>query len=106
MILYRNGELVETYSGDREFHVIVEYLNVHAEPTATSVDEVEVTTPTPTSTEQEPAPTPTPTQPERLVVQTPRSDANPSGIVAALDVQSFDSYLAQGPTFIKFFAPW
>ena len=63
------------------------------------LDEVEVTTPTPTSTEH------TPTPPGRLVIQTPRSNTNPSGTIVALDVQSFDSYLAQGPTFIKFFTP-
>ena len=78
--IYRNGELVEPYSGDREF---LEYLNMHAEPTATSHDEAEITTPT-TSTEQEPTPTPALTPPEHLVVQTPRSNANPSGIIVAL----------------------
>ena len=58
-----------------EFQVIVEYLNAHAQPMATSVDEVEVTTP-----------------PEHLVVQTRRSNPNPSGTVVALNIQPLDSY--------------
>lgn len=103
MNLYRNGEFVETYGADREFHLLIEYLGAHAEPTGTPEQEEEVLV----STVQEAAPTPTPSPaPERLVVQTARSDANPSGTVVSLDVQTFDNFLEQGPAFIKFFAPW
>ncbi|KAF8432583.1 hypothetical protein L210DRAFT_3763870 [Boletus edulis BED1] len=52
-----------------------------------------------------PSPSPSPTA-DRLVVQTPRTNANPSGTVVSLNVQTFDHFLAQGPAFIKFFAPW
>lgn len=106
MDLYRNGDFVETYNTDREFHLLLEFLGKHTEPTGKSENE-DVPTPAPTSAEPEPTPTPTPTPPaDRLVVQTPRTDANPSGTVVALDVQTFDSFLSQGPAFIKFFAPW
>jgi hypothetical protein len=106
--LYRNGEFVDTYNTDREFHLLLEYLNAHAEPTGTSQEEV-VPSPAlaPASTEQEAIPTLTPTPAaDRLIVQTPRTDANPSGTVVSLDVQTFDDFLSQGPAFIKFFAPW
>ncbi|KAF8554972.1 thioredoxin-like protein [Imleria badia] len=104
MNLYRNGDFVETYSADREFHLLLEFLSKYVEPAGTAANEVEPT-PAPTSTEPEPTPTPSPTA-DRLVVQTPRTDANPSGTVLALDVQTFDNFLAQGPAFIKFYAPW
>ena len=112
MNLYRDGEFVDTYSADREFHLLLEYLGAHAEPKRTS-EKVEEPSPAPslapTPTEQleEATPTPTPSPPaDHLVVQTPRTDANPSGTVVSLDVQTFDSFLVQGPAFIKFFAPW
>lgn len=111
MNLYRDGEFVDTYHEDREFHLLLEYLGAHAESTGTqstqTPEEVNMPTPAPSPTEQEATPTPTPSPtPDRLVVQAPRTDANPSGTVIPLDVQSFDAFLAQGPAFIKFFAPW
>ncbi|KAG9317018.1 hypothetical protein JVU11DRAFT_1200 [Chiua virens] len=96
---------VEMYNADREFHLLIEFLNKHAEPKGT-VDEA-VPSPSPSQTEQEAAPTPTPTlTADRLIVQTPRSNANPSGTVVSLDAQTFDNFLTQGPAFVKFFAPW
>lgn len=111
MNLYRNGEFVETFNADREFHLLIEFLSARAEPKGTSqgekAKEEDVPVPAPVSTEQEAAPTPTPSPAaEPLVVQSPRTDANPSGTIVPLDVQTFDNFLAQGPAFIKFFAPW
>lgn len=105
MNLYRNGEFVEMYNSDREFHLLLEYLDAHLEPKGAgeAVQEV-VTAPVPVSTEQAAAPTPTPSPTtEHPAVQSP---PNPSGAVVSLDVQTFDTFLAQGPAFIKFFAPW
>ncbi|KAF8451098.1 thioredoxin-like protein [Boletus edulis BED1] len=106
MNLYRDGEFVETFNTDREFHLLIEFLQERAEPQGTSQKE-DVPTPaeqaaTATAT---PSPSPSPTA-DRLVVQTPRTNANPSGTVVSLNVQTFDHFLAQGPAFIKFFAPW
>ncbi|KAG8218223.1 thioredoxin-like protein [Butyriboletus roseoflavus] len=120
MNLYRNGEFVESYESDREFHFLVEYLDAHADSQVVLEEEgsgEDVPAPVPVSTEQEAAPTPTPTPTptststpsptaERLVVQTPRTGANPAGTVVSLDVQTFDNFLARGPAFVKFFAPW
>lgn len=108
MNLYRNGEFAKTFDGDRESYFLVEFLEKHAEPEGTS-KEVDMSTPEPTDQVASPAPAPTPTPmpaPDKLVVQTPRTDTNPSGTVVSLDVQNFDSFLTQGPAFIKFFAPW
>lgn len=107
MNLYRNGEFVDTYNANREFHLLLEYLNAHAEPMGTAQEVVPSPALAPAPTEQEATPTPTPTPAaDPLVVQTPRTDANPSGTVVSLDVQTFDNFLSQGPAFIKFFAPW
>ncbi|KAG6374901.1 thioredoxin-like protein [Boletus reticuloceps] len=108
MNLYRDGEFVETYNTDREFHFLIEFLQERAEPQGTSQKEdvptsaEQAATPTPTPS---PSPSPSPTA-DRLVVQTPRTNPNPSGTVVSLNVQTFDHFLAQGPAFIKFFAPW
>ncbi|KAH7888179.1 thioredoxin-like protein [Phlebopus sp. FC_14] len=101
MNLYRNGDFLETFNKDREFEILVDYLVAHAEATGTSTLAAIHTQ------EDEPASSPTPiptTNP--LHVQTPRTEPNPAGEVVSLDVQNFDSFISQGPAFIKFFAPW
>jgi hypothetical protein len=102
MNLYRNGEFLDTYNANREFDLLVDYLAARAEPEGTPAPAVD-------SIEEEAILTPLPTQiptVDHLVIQSPRAEANPSGEVVSLDVQTFDSFLAQGPAFIKFFAPW
>ena len=111
MNLYHDGEFVESYNADREFHLLVEYLTAHAESKGVSEEETDlaedVPAPAPISTAQDVAPTPTLSPIAKpLVVQNPHADANPSGTVVSLDVQTFDNFLTQGPAFIKFFAPW
>ncbi|KAF9236400.1 thioredoxin-like protein [Melanogaster broomeanus] len=95
MNLYRNGGFLETYHADRAYDLLVNYLAAHAEPKGIPAPAID-------SIEEEALPTPV----DHLVVQTPRAEANPSGEVVSLDVQTFDSFLSQGPAFIKFFAPW
>ncbi|EGO04191.1 hypothetical protein SERLA73DRAFT_173630 [Serpula lacrymans var. lacrymans S7.3] len=97
MNLYRNGEFVEMYRKDRDFDMLVEYISTHAEPTATpSVPSTTAAVEIPTSTR--PA--------EPLHVQTARAALNPSGAVVSLGPDNFQDFIDQGPTFIKFFAPW
>lgn len=97
--LYRNGDLVETYSGTRDLDKLQEYVEKHAEPT----------TPKPVATSTAPpivvAPTATKAV-EVLHVQTPRADVNTAGAVLPLNPNNFQEVLAQGPVFVKFFAPW
>ncbi|KAG6329791.1 hypothetical protein ID866_9299 [Astraeus odoratus] len=106
MNLYRDGEFVEMFKGNREFQLLVDYLVEHAEPKPTPAPE-----PEPVVGEEEPVVEPTPEpiatpEPEPLHVQTPRVDFNPAGEVAMLNAQTFDRFLADGPVFVKFFAPW
>ncbi|KAF9224446.1 thioredoxin-like protein, partial [Gyrodon lividus] len=101
MNLYHNGEFLDTYNADRDFGLLVDYLVAHAEPEGIHLADL--------IKEQPAIPTLTPIQTpavEHLVVQTPRAAANSNGEVVSLDAQTFNSFLAQGPAFIKFFAPW
>ncbi|KDQ65138.1 hypothetical protein JAAARDRAFT_43901 [Jaapia argillacea MUCL 33604] len=85
MNLYRNGEYVETYKKPRSFEQLTAYLAKHAEPS----------TPPPVIQEN-------PREEEPV----PPAIVNPSGTVLVLDETSFPQVVAQGPIFIKFFAPW
>ncbi|KZP14103.1 thioredoxin-domain-containing protein [Athelia psychrophila] len=95
--LWKNGEFVETYEGSRELELLQVYIEKHAESSTPKV--------APTSTE--PAAVVAPTKAvEVLHVQTPRAGVNTAGTVLKLDPTNFKDVLAEGPTFIKFFAPW
>lgn len=103
MNLYHNGEFVDTFTKNRQFDLLVDYLGQHAVPTGVAVSD---------STVEEkvfataPPPEPTPVVDEPLRVQAPRVDPNPAGEVVKLTTETFDSFLSQGPAFVKFFAPW
>lgn len=97
--LWRNGEFVETYEGSRDLEVLQEYIEKHAKSTTPKI--------APTSTELAVVVAPTSTKAaEVLHIQTPRADVNAAGTVLKLDPTNFNEVLAQGPVFIKFFAPW
>ncbi|KAI6119926.1 thioredoxin-like protein [Pisolithus croceorrhizus] len=103
MNLYRNGEFVDKFSKNREFDLLVDYLSKHAEPTGVAIPDV--------AAEEEvfstvPPPEPTTAIEQPLHVQVPSVDPNPTGVVVELTTESFDSFLSQGPAFVKFFAPW
>ncbi|EIW81988.1 thioredoxin-domain-containing protein [Coniophora puteana RWD-64-598 SS2] len=125
--LYKDGQFVKTYRKDRELNLLVEFLDGYAEQTG-SPDELAIVIP-PTDTpaadtaavpESDPVPAssaaaeadgavaPTSTLPPAVRVQTPqgRSNANPKGEVVALTPATFDAFRAQGPMFVKFYAPW
>ncbi|KAJ7691735.1 hypothetical protein B0H17DRAFT_1169048 [Mycena rosella] len=77
--LYREGEFVEKYKGNRDF-------DVHAStPKA----------PTPKT----PPPPPSPPPHSNVLL-------NPNGEVVALNPDNFQQTLENGPAFIKFYAPW
>lgn len=105
MNLYRDGERQDTFSGNRDFDLLVDYLVKHAErsPIATSVPvlELEKSLPEPTS-ELGPTLTAAPVH----HVEPPPIDPNSSGSVVSLGVETFDGFIKQGPAFVKFFAPW
>ncbi|KAJ7078087.1 thioredoxin-domain-containing protein [Mycena epipterygia] len=78
MNLYRDGEFVEKYKGNRDFDLVTQYLAKHA-----------LTPKTP----------PPPSSLAPVVL-------NPSGEVSVLNPDNFHTTLEQGPAFIKFYAPW
>ncbi|KAJ7171825.1 protein disulfide isomerase [Mycena crocata] len=79
MNLYRDGEFVEKYKGNRDFDLIVEYLAKN------------VLTPK--------APATPPTVAPTVLL-------NPSGEVTPLNPANFHTTVDQGPLFVKFYAPW
>ena len=88
--------MVETFSGNRELPLLKGFLLKHAP-----------TPPTP------PSPSTTPSESKSKTVIELDSEPephfptlNPSGKVTSLDPSTFYSTLAQGPIFVKFFAPW
>ncbi|KAG0698012.1 thioredoxin-like protein [Suillus ampliporus] len=99
MNLYRNGQFVETFDKDRDFDILVDFLLARAEPTADSLSSS-------TTVEQEEIVVEVTPADETLVIQMPRVESNPSGEVISLTSETFDSFLAQTPAFVKFFAPW
>ncbi|KAJ6595666.1 protein disulfide isomerase [Mycena vulgaris] len=77
MNLYRDGEFVEKYKGNRDFDLLTDYLAKNAQkPKALS-------------------PSPPATIP-----------LNPKGEVSVLNPDNFHTTLEHGPAFIKFYAPW
>lgn len=80
MNLYRDGEFVEQFKGARDMEKLTAYLDSRADVPEVQehvVDEVNLET-----------------------------AANAQGTVLSLTPSNFESVVAQGPTFIKFFAPW
>ena len=93
MKLFNSGAIVETFSGNRELPILKDFLLKHAPiPLAPSTTPSEPNS----KTVVEPDPEPEPHVPT----------LNPSGKVVSLDPSTFYSTLAQGPIFVKFFAPW
>lgn len=91
--LFNSGAVVETFSGIRELPILKDFLLKHAPtllPPSTAHSESNSKTVVELDSEPEP--------------QLPR--LNPSGKVISLDPSTFYSTLAQGPIFVKFFAPW
>ena len=99
MNLYRNGQFVETFRDSREHDILTDYLNAHAEPRS----------PPPTTTPSAEPITAEVAQPENdpLVAEfVSHEDANPDGVVVALDEKNYQATIDKGHVFVKFFAPW
>ncbi|KAJ7461840.1 protein disulfide isomerase [Mycena galericulata] len=79
--LYRDGEFVEKYKGNRDFNLLSDYLAKNA-PKAPS------------------PPPPPPPPPAAATI------LNPNGEVTVLNPENFQTTLEDGPAFIKFYAPW
>ncbi|KAF8590271.1 thioredoxin-like protein [Ramaria rubella] len=69
--LYKEGESIEDYDGDRDFDLLSKYVAEHARAPLT-LDLL----------------------------------PNPNGELVSLDKNTFHATIDQGPTFVKFFAPW
>lgn len=99
MNLYRNGQFVETFTKDRDFDILVDFLLARAEPTANSLS-------SPTAVEQEEMAAEIVPVNDNSVIQVSQAESNPLGEVISLTSETFDDFVAQAPTFVKFFAPW
>lgn len=99
MNLYRNGQFVETFTDERDFNILVDFLLARAEPVADFLSSS-------TTVEQEELAAEIVPVDENLVIQTSQVESNPSGEVVSLTSETFDNFVAQAPTFVKFFAPW
>ncbi|KAF9076692.1 protein disulfide isomerase [Rhodocollybia butyracea] len=84
MNIYKDGVFVETFKGARDSERLTEFIKRHAPP------------PPPEAELQE-------LEPETLASS---ANFNPSGDVLVLDESNFQSSMAEGPTFVKFYAPW
>ncbi|PAV20606.1 thioredoxin-domain-containing [Pyrrhoderma noxium] len=87
MMMYKNGVSVSQFKGPREWSTIISFINEHAP-----------------NTHVEPTKEATHTQ-EKHVPQITLGP-NSEGMVKALDESSFKSMINEGPTFVKFYAPW
>jgi len=76
MQMYDSGKLVDTFSGSRELDNLKKFISKYVKT----------------------APPPPPPAAKKSI--------NPSGEVLILEPNSFDRALSQGPTFVKFYAPW
>ncbi|KAG2357198.1 thioredoxin-like protein [Suillus spraguei] len=99
MNLYRNGQFVETFTKDRDYDILVDFLLARADPTSISLL-------TSTAVEQEEMAAEIVPVDENSMVQASPAEFNPSGDVISLTSETFDNFVAQAPTFVKFFAPW
>ncbi|KAG2069761.1 thioredoxin-domain-containing protein [Suillus decipiens] len=95
MNLYRNGQFVETFTKDRDYDILVDFLLARGDPTSISLLSSTVVEQEEMATEIVPV--------ENSMVQ---AESNPSGDVISLTSETFDNFVAQAPTFVKFFAPW
>jgi len=99
MNLYRNGLFVETFTKDRDFDILVDFLLARAEHTANSLSSS-------TAVEQEEMVAEIVPVDENSVVHVSQAESNPLGEVISLTSETFDNFVSQAPTFVKFFAPW
>ena len=85
--MYKSGEAVEKFKGRRDWDLLTEFIEKHAEHGEPNT-EVETITDT--------------QQPEIVNEKVPNED----GIVRAVDSAGFKALMDEGPAFVKFYAPW
>ena len=90
MNMYVNGKDAGQFEGAREWDKLVAFIEKHA------VHEVVK----PTTQQAQPTAEKEPVN--KILEKAPNKD----GMVKALTSQSFDTFLDEGPAFIKFYAPW
>ncbi|KAF7433548.1 hypothetical protein PC9H_005506 [Pleurotus ostreatus] len=86
MNIYQDGEYKEYYKGVRDYDLLTAYIAKHAKPSTSAGPQTHVAAPV------------EPEEPVKLLGTT--------GRVIELNEQNFESVVSEGPTFIKFFAPW
>lgn len=83
MTLFKDGQIVEVFKGNRDLEKLTGFLKRHADPKAEN---------------KAPATASSPPPPPLIV--------NPSGIALELTEDTFQKVIDTGPTFVKFYAPW
>lgn len=93
LFMYKDGEKVGEFKSNRELDVLKTFLRKYTDtdtdskPATTLAEEIPV------------APAPPKQRPKAIIL-------NSDGEVLPLSPNNFDKTLSQGPTFVKFFAPW
>jgi hypothetical protein len=100
MNLYRDGQLVEAYSGSRDFAALTQYLVKNTAPPVPSAPIFNADSEIPVMpVDQFIAKNNTPPAPLAPILPI----LNPDGKVAVLTIDSFNATLAQGPAFVNFY---
>lgn len=89
MQMYRDGQFVEKFGDGREYDLLVEFLAKYTESSSSESEG----------------------EPDLKLIEQPRHESetkkyNPNGMVISLNPSNFKTVVDEGPTFIKFFAPW
>lgn len=93
LLMFEDGKKVDQFNGARDLPALKSFMKRHIKA----------------APEPEPEPKPTPEAPQAKVVppkQAPKPRLNAEGQVLPLDSDTFQTTLAKGPAFVKFFAPW
>ncbi|CAA7270749.1 unnamed protein product [Cyclocybe aegerita] len=89
LMMYEDGKMVSQFKGAREMDALKKFIKGHVK--------------------EEPAPPPPPPPPPpapKAAQEPPKPVLNTAGEVVTLTAETFGRTLAQGPAFVKFFAPW
>ncbi|KAB5592742.1 Protein disulfide isomerase [Ceratobasidium theobromae] len=81
VMLYQNGKKIKDYAGDRTYDNLSSFIDQHV------AEYVQSTT-------------------SQSTISSGSANLNPNGVVLPLSSNIFEKTLAEGPTFVKFYAPW
>lgn len=101
MNFYHGGKHIDSYSGPRELDLLTKFLEEREE----KYGKPKETPPPPPPPAPLEANTELPDAPA-LSKPSPRVFVNTAGLVNPITPDTFDHTIGQGPTFVKFYAPW